>query len=811
MEVSAKSPVTTVKPGDRVRVRQETWVVSGVDPHGPCTLLTLSAASSGQHPRSAHVLTPFDDVEREEWGEVPASVTLRRWRRACRALLAADGPAGSLRTAAAARMSLLPYQLEPALALVRGHGTRVLIADEVGLGKTVQAALAIAELRASGSVRRVLILCPSGLRDQWVGECRERFEMDVSVVDQLAVRRLQAELPPGLNPWSLQPCVVASVDYVKRREVLPAALAAPWDLVMVDEAHGVAGPSDRHDAVSALCRRATYVVLLTATPHNGDEEGFSSLCGLGALDDPLLVFRRLRTDTGSRPARRVHIVRVRTSAAEDAMHAALRDLGSAMRLECRQTDRQAWLLLSLLHKRACSSAFALAESAQRRLDALTGDDPDAHQLVLPLDSGDLDSADDPPMWSQPALRDGPLERSLLRALVSAARAAETSDSKLRCLGRLLRRLREPAIVFTEYRDTLLHIQRRMAPHAVVVHGGMSADERRHSLRMFAHTGLLLATDAAGEGLNLQHASRTVINLELPWNPMRLEQRAGRVDRIGQTRRVHAFHLVSDGSGEGRLLERLSLRIARAGSVVGAPNPLGGAPRWTEATSARLVMGGRPGDDDEGRECSGRAEPSIPLASFEEDGSRECARLAAQRALLAPRSSTPEPGPARVARPLAAWTRRRRSRVALQGRMLALFRTTLDDEAGHQLATHVTALMVPEGHATAGEHLARLRVPHTEARAVWLAESIAHVLRAAATRQRRSEAVLAALRSPTPMHQPGLFDRRAVHEHRADVAERAAAVAAAEECAARADAARRVAMGPTRLMLLLRPGGRRRLR
>src|SRR5206468_7075440 len=113
----------------------------------------------------------------------------------------------------------------------------------------------------------------------------------------------------------------------------------------------------------------------------------------------------------------------------------------------------------------------------------------------------------------------------------------------------------------------------IAPDAAILHGGLSREERRASLKLFQRGGLLLATDAAAEGLNLHHACRIVINLELPWSPIRLEQRIGRVDRIGQQRRVHAFHLIAAGTMEVRILQRLSTRVASAQADVGGPNPL----------------------------------------------------------------------------------------------------------------------------------------------------------------------------------------------------------------------------------------------
>ena len=186
-----------------------------------------------------------------------------------------------------------------------GTGCRVLLADEVGLGKTIQAGLAIAELRARGAAERVLIITPAGLREQWAEELSQRFGFSADLLISDAVARRVSALPYGVNPWTTWPTAISSMDYVKRAEVLPAVAACAWDVIVVDEAHGLAGESDRHEAVAALAARAPYVILLTATPHNGDARAFRSLCAIGGERDRLLVFRRTpRRDPAGSPAPR---------------------------------------------------------------------------------------------------------------------------------------------------------------------------------------------------------------------------------------------------------------------------------------------------------------------------------------------------------------------------------------------------------------------------------------------------------------------------------------------------------------------------
>jgi SNF2 family DNA or RNA helicase len=582
--------------GRYVRLRSARWRVVQVRAYDGCHLVTLIGVSPSNQGVRRSFLTPFDILTPIAQRVEPRIVHRARWMRACRALLASNTPPGGIRTALTARIDLLPHQLEPALAILRGRGSRVLLADAVGLGKTIQAGLVAAELLSRGLIDRLLVVAPAGLREQWIHELHGRFDIDAASADAVALRQIAATLPVGVNPWSTLTAAVASIDYIKRAEVLPAAAACRWDLVIVDEAHGVASDSDRRAAVQSLASRAAYVLLSSATPHSGDHQLFAALCDLGAVpDDELLVFRRTRADVRTGAARRVRALHVRILPGEQRMHRLLGRYTAAIRAEHGDHDR-AWLALSVLHKRAFSSARSLALSLERRLAALDAPSGLERQLGLPLDdpTGELIAADAPPLWpTDLGLADPHRERVLLTSLEAAARRASTDESKVRALQRLLRRTRESAVVFSEYRDTLDHIGRSLARPFVILHGGLNATERASVLTTFAQTKgmVLLATDAAGEGLNLHHSCRLVINLELPWNPMRLEQRIGRVDRIGQSRTVHAVHLIARGSGESRVLSRLQRRLAIARSEIGAPDPLGGEHRM-----ARWAIG-EDGDDD----------------------------------------------------------------------------------------------------------------------------------------------------------------------------------------------------------------------
>jgi SNF2 family DNA or RNA helicase len=626
---------------------------------------------------------------------------------------------------------------------VRGRGSRILIADEVGLGKTIQAALIVAELQSRGAASRVLVITPAGLREQWADELASRFNLQLTLFDTKTVARRRASLPIGVNPWSVEPFIVASIDYIKRPEVLPAVQSCRWDVVIVDEAHHVALGTDRRDAVDGLCRMAPYVLLLTATPHNGDARAFASLCDIGRHDERLLVFRRTRQQIGQSYDRRVHQLRVRPTPEERHMHASVDAFVRAVQSEPAGRTAETWLALSTLRKRALSSAFALERSVQSRLRHLSSStEDDQYQLGLPLTdaAGEFDATDDLPPWAIPALRDSRRERFLLARVERAASRVAGHESKLDALSRILRRIAEPAMIFTEYRDTLMHIRDRIVPDATLLHGGLSRDERRLALARFQRGGLLLATDAASEGLNLHHTCRIVINLELPWNPMRLEQRIGRVDRIGQRRRVHAFHLIAAGTMEMRILQRLATRVATAQADVGAPNPL----RSTDSESRVYAT-------------------NITTEHLEAEATTEHERLMLARRLTATPATSDNIADGNQG--LVLFSRRRTVRSHLKSRVLVVFRSVLWNDAGQNSASHLTPVLV---HLRARDRSCLKDLEALDAVLMldanyseWLATSLTTHGDFWNTRLRR-EIAIANIREQTTAGelQPGLFDMRA---------------------------------------------------
>lgn len=789
-----------------------------------CQLLLLAGVEPANSGLECHFISPFDLVERIERRSRLTRISRPLWRRACRALIAADTPPGALACAPLAKIDLLPYQLEPALAVVRGLGSRVLLADDVGLGKTIQAGLIVSELRTLGAVDRVLVITPAGLRDQWASELSARFNIDAAVLDVRALRHSITTLPVGVNPWQTVPVAITSIDYIKRTEVLAAAGACRWDAVIVDEAHGVAGDSDRHAAVAALAKRSPYVILLTATPHSGDRSTFASLCGIGAIPgDTLLAFRRSRQDLTFVTTRRIHRLHVRMSRDEARMHALLAEFARAIRrqYERLRSTHDYWLALSVLHKRAFSSARSLQRSIDRRLATLTAEPMlTASQLELPLGdlAGELTSADEEPGWS-PLLRleDAAHERQLLGALADAAARAAQHETKIAALARLLRRVKEPAIVFTEYRDTLLHVQTSLGSPSVTLHGGMTRDERRSALNQFTtgRNGLLLATDAAGEGLNLQQTCRLVVNLELPWNPMRLEQRIGRVDRIGQRRAVHVFHLIARGSGEAHMLSRLQLRVAQARADIGAADPLGMQPDDDFITHMWGSPSGGPIPPDPACPDLPHPEPACPdptrpdatlpgprcwTPSLGHEAESEAARITRGRTFV-------ETGDDRaIARieglgPCVSRTRQWRTRAALGGCTLLLWQIVADDGSGRTVASRLVSVAV-EGRRPYDDEEMRRCVE--EAARVWRERVVINHHAFTCTRLLREPTIGSdAARSPD-LFQAGLFERRDDRAHMVVIDARAAAERDRLERLRTIERAGAISFRPAHLLLVLTP-------
>lgn len=630
---------TAIETNSRVLVRDRPWVVREVAKvTNGRRLLTLEALDDEEPvllsvsvPPEKPQLLPTEDLSFE-----PRQLdSLTSWSNSHRILAATlVRETGLLSGARFGRVALEAYQLAPTLRLLAKPRPSLLIADDVGLGKTIEAGLALLELMARGRVRRVLVVAPPGLLEQWRAELLEKFGLEFRIVGNASeLAAAQEDLPAGVSPWDALPYVITSIDYLKKETVRNRALRKRWDLVIVDEAHALAESgtpqnpyrTQRTRLGRALREASRSLLLLTATPHNGYAHAFRSL--VEVVEPTLATFsgspedlrRRVETAMVRRMKRQI---RRRVDGAEVPVFPPRTVEGLPVRLSgeerkilekvssyCSRTARQAegtdeaelvGFAMQIVKKRALSSRRALLTTLEHRLEALAKaearEEPPApselrdYQADLPLTESQGERTARRILRSA-IPKDERRRRSEVQALKSIRsllKKLPDRDPKIEALLAELERVfaddpAEKVIVFTEYRDTLEAIRARidadpdLADHYVILHGGLTRGQRLRRQERFARpeTRVLLATDAASEGLNLQHHCRRVIHVELPWNPNRLEQRNGRVDRYGQTREPVIRYLYYPDSPEDDVLSRLVEKIEQmAADRVSTPDVLG---------------------------------------------------------------------------------------------------------------------------------------------------------------------------------------------------------------------------------------------
>ncbi|WP_419922688.1 DEAD/DEAH box helicase [Candidatus Poriferisodalis sp.] len=563
--------------------------------------------------RMAEVVVPSSQRRMSVPAHDVVELGVRRWSEAevvwraaaARALgLAADGE--PLVTARAG-VRLLPHQLATLERALGMNPVRLAICDEVGLGKTITAGAIFAEMKARGRARRVVVVAPKGIQLQWVAEMAGRFGEDFVRVGPEGV-----PVDSGVDPWRDFDRVVCRLDAVKplRRRAgwspeqvkahnaarFRGLVDAGWDMVIIDEAHHVAGSSDdvaRYRLAVELAAAAPHVLLLSATPHSGKSDGFRRFLGL--LDDGFVQGRPVQRATVA-----PHVARTEKRRAVDHAGRTLfrpretilrvapytdreieRELYGAVTdyvrngwdAATRQGRRSAGFLVLLMQRLMASSTAAILAALEKRSAALG---ERGAQLVLFVDREE-DWAELNGEEQYQALTEvrGPAwdtERAELSDLLRLARAAAAAgaDAKVGAffdlLGELRRSEQDPEVkilVFTEFiatQEMLLDLLAAAGVTAVAINGSMSLSERELAQEAFRERAqVLVSTDAGGEGINLQFA-HVVVNWDLPWSPSRLEQRIGRVDRIGQVDTVRAFNLVCEHSVEARVLDVLNAKL-----------------------------------------------------------------------------------------------------------------------------------------------------------------------------------------------------------------------------------------------------------
>jgi superfamily II DNA or RNA helicase len=483
------------------------------------------------------------------------------------------------------------------------------------MGKTIEAGLIATELIARGRGDRILIIVPAALQDQWADEMHDKFGLEFEVLDsEYLTRELIPRLPSGANPWHYANRVITSIDFAKQERILRALKKVRWDLVVVDEAHylGESGTdanplrTDRSRFGEVLAPLCDSLLLLTATPHNGYSQGFYSLLRL--LDDARfasaedlrrdsvqqVVIRRSKQHifnpdgTLKFQPRTVQHFELELSELERKLYDAVTQYAARQwRAARRDANARATVgfAMTLLKKRLISSLGAIRASLRTRLEGLSDEPlaPDARRGLLvsyrkgiPLTEAQREHVERQLVVLSSERGKELLERErreVERLLKLAEAIPPEQDHKAAFLKQTLDHFcnvqHRKVILFTEYKDTLDYLRdyleaRGYAGRIAVLHGHLNRRERLQAEHQFhqPETALLLATDAASEGLNFQQGCWTIIHNELPWNPNRLEQRNGRVDRWGQTHAVEIYNLILEDTLEGRILQALDAKLQR---------------------------------------------------------------------------------------------------------------------------------------------------------------------------------------------------------------------------------------------------------
>jgi len=628
--------------GQLVEVRRRQWVVAdtqssrtGNGHSSSQNFVTLSSIDEDSLGEQIEVIWEIEPgahiIERAGLPSISGrddTETLEAFLDAVRWGAATNADRGFLQAPFRSGVSIEDFQLDPLVRAIEMARANLLIADDVGLGKTIEAGLVIQEMLLRHRARTVFVACPASLQEKWRIEMLEKFGLEFKIVNTEYVKELRRARGIHANPWTSFPRLIASIDWIKSgeplrllRDILPVRANYPrkFDILVVDEAHNVAPAGSAHYALESqrtqfirkIAPHFQHRLFLTATPHNGYTESFTSLLEL--LDDQRfsrnilpddkqlsqVMIRRLKTDLVDKdgkplyPKRKLQALTVPFTADERAIHKVLDAYCKSREATCQNAGATGTKFVnSLLKKRLFSSPAAFASTLEKHFSTLTTgkvqQKPDAMAdriLRKAILKADEDYADD-----------GQVEAAQAEAVEEATKiTAPPTDEELRLLSRLRdwaqsashkvdskgRAILEwietnlrsngqwndrRVILFTEYRTTHQWLQQILASHGYggdrlgLIHGGMDQEERETVKAAFqtnptdADIRILLATDAASEGIDLQNYCNFLIHVEIPYNPNVMEQRNGRIDRHGQkSDEVLIWHPVDGGEATGDTL------------------------------------------------------------------------------------------------------------------------------------------------------------------------------------------------------------------------------------------------------------------
>lgn len=520
--------------------------------------------------------------------------------------------AGGFLSSLASGIIPLPHQLHVLNRAMETNNIRYILADEVGLGKTIEAGMIIRELKSRGLVSRILVVCPTGLVTQWASEMQEKFHEKFQVIlpsDYDTIRHLT----DNDDVYGQFDQVISPIDSIKpiekhagwsgkkvekyNEERIYSIINSGWDLIIIDEAHRVAGSSGevaRYKLGNLLAQASPYLLLLSATPHNGKTEPFLRLIRLLDADAfpnaksivreqvaPFLIRTEKREAIDNNgnllfKNRITHLVTISWDERNNLQRELYEMVSSYVAktynkaLHNRKKNMCLIFLLIIMQRMVTSSTAAIRQSLERRLNVLM----EQRTCVGNLREEDLDelNIEDGVEDAIEAISlDMELEIEELKQIISLAKQAQfqNQDAKVEPLlneidAVLSEDRTQKVIIFTEFVATQTYLQELLVNRGytvTILNGGMSIDERNAAMQEFkTSTSIFISTDAGGEGLNLQFAN-IIINYDLPWNPMKIEQRCGRVDRIGQQRDVHIYNFIVGETVENRVREVLEEKLS----------------------------------------------------------------------------------------------------------------------------------------------------------------------------------------------------------------------------------------------------------
>ncbi|RRJ28728.1 DEAD/DEAH box helicase [Halocatena pleomorpha] len=516
------------------------------------------------------------------------------------------------------RIEIEPYQVQAAYEILNSYDHRYLIGDEVGLGKTIEAGIVTEELIARGRAQRVLIVAPAPLTVQWQQELREKFDRNFVIYDRETVRT-HRQSHPNQNVWQQEDLIITSIDFAKQDDIREALrnLDVSWDIAVFDEAHHLTARRGSDDSIErtqrymvgeAVAENSDALLLLTGTPHKGKSDQFYFLVSLldpyrfghesqinpDGLDD--LMIRRLKDDmfetdgTHMFPEKNIEALGVDMSPAERKLYNDVTEyIRENYNLAQQEENRAAGFTMVIYQKRLVSSIYAIQKSLENRMraiqnDAVAEDLSEEVQKLLPqystepetLTEAERQRVEEELETVTITLNRTQIEQELyqVKQLWQQAKNIET-DSKAQLLQTFVEDILaedpdEKILIFTEYTDTLEYLRDQIFPeHDIAqVYGDLDQDRRRQEMEKFEQeANLMLATDAAQEGLNLQFA-HIMVNYDLPWNPIRIDQRMGRLHRYGQEHTVEIRNLFFKNTRESEILNLLIEKMNQIESDLG---------------------------------------------------------------------------------------------------------------------------------------------------------------------------------------------------------------------------------------------------